>query len=293
MISGCEVTFLGSSHISEESTSDAISLMGLISPSCLFLELCPGRCNVLERMDEEKLSARKNSAEYKRGSTSKKVQFLMKNENMSRGAAVGAVMLEKVQDQYSSVMNVTLGGEFRGAYEAAPSSCLTILGDRPVKLTLLRTWTSLTFLKKCKLVCYMLYECVHTPSKEEIEKFMERVMKESDFLTESINDLGRHFPTVAEVIIYERDRYMLGKIHQAIEILNLQGKKMVVVCGFGHLQGIMSLVEGDKNYSNKESRRAIIESVVGGKDGEEKSSIVNDIYGYHKKECYRMSSEQQ
>ena len=206
----------------------------------------------------------------------KQIKFLMENEKMDRGAAIGAVMLSKIQDDYAKVIKINLGSEFRSSYECASSQnqnqnqnqnqinqnqnqkrCNIVLGDRPVQLTLLRTWESLNFFKKVKMFCFLAHDIFNKPSEEEIRKFMEKVMRDSDFLTESIAEMAKHFPTVAEVIISERDRYMLSKIHQTID--KLQPTTMVCVVGYGHLAGMFTELEQNADaYKDQPSYRAII-----------------------------------
>jgi pheromone shutdown-related protein TraB len=70
-------------------------------------------------------------------------------------------------------------------------------------------------------------------TEEEMEK-----LKEKSLMHNMMEELAGYLPSVKEVLIDERDRYL------ATKIFNTQGKKLVAVVGAGHLDGIIKNLNG-------------------------------------------------
>lgn len=119
-------------------------------------------------------------------------------------------------------------------------NCRVVLGDRPVRLTLVRAWESLRYLGKMKLVLYLIWSSFKQPSQEELQKWMDDIMKDGDLLTASIKELSEAFPSIGNVIINERDIFMFAKLRQAA---SLGSRTIVAVVGAGHCNGICRLAE--------------------------------------------------
>jgi len=247
---------------------------------CLFLEICPQRVPILEKpimksspepivnqpYDDTSSTKKKHWYQlWKKSSSSKtpKPPSLMEqiqtiqsqSPDMSATSALSTVLLSQIQDDYATKLNITVGAEFREAVQMAiqqnnpgrdpsESICRVILGDRPVKLTLLRTWESLNIWFKFKLVLGLLWSCLpfNQPSDEELKEWMDSILSDGgdDILSKSMKDLAKQFPSIERVIIHERDRYMYAKLNQ---IARMGAKRIVAVVGAGHCKGICSLVK--------------------------------------------------
>ncbi|KAL7532067.1 hypothetical protein ACHAXR_005335, partial [Thalassiosira sp. AJA248-18] len=189
---------------------------------------------------------------------------------------------------YAKKLNVTIGGEFKESFEAAlsqqrqfwksqhsspfgmydpylekhPSTqdsgsfshprgnrpCAIILGDRPVRITLLRAWESLRLFGKVKLMICLLWSSIRQPSEKELREWMESILNDrsgkNDLITKAMEELGKAFPTLKRVIIEERDEFMVAKLRQTAEILmnshGQDGEKVIVaVVGAGHCPGML------------------------------------------------------
>ncbi len=179
--------------------------------------------------------------------------------------------------------------------------CAVVLGDRPVRLTLLRTWESLSFFGKIKLVCGLLWSSLQQPDEKELKEWIESIMNDpnNDLLTKSIEELSQHFPTVKQTIIAERDTYMACKLLQTSRVLGQASvqdgivRRIVAIVGAGHLQGIRKLLDHDE-YSNnnlacaagatinieniEEALKSVIETRKMKIDGcPEMASLINDV----------------
>ena len=79
-------------------------------------------------------------------------------------------------------------------------------------------------------------------SEEELAK-----IKEQDALNSMMQEFGKSFPEVKQVLIDERDQFLASKIK------NAPGQKVVAVVGAGHMKGIAGIIEGDKELPSEES----------------------------------------
>ena len=144
--------------------------------------------------------------------------------------------------------------------------CAIVLGDRPVRITLLRAWESLRLFGKIKLVLGLLWSSIRQPSEKELQEWMDSILNDrtgkNDLLTKAMEELGRAFPTLKKVIIEERDEFMVAKLRQTAEILmhssssidmggrNGDDEKVIVaVVGAGHCPGMLEKLKGRSVFS--------------------------------------------
>jgi pheromone shutdown-related protein TraB len=85
------------------------------------------------------------------------------------------------------------------------------------------------FWDKMKLFFQLLMSMgsVEEISEEDVEK-----MKQEDVLETLLSEVGQQMPTLRDILIDERDRYLTEKIRSA------PGEKIVAVVGAGHVPGI-------------------------------------------------------
>lgn len=195
--------------------------------------------------------------------------------------SVAASLLTNMQEDYAQSLGVELGGEFRVAYEYWDEACQQlqqqqveddntnhreherrrrrvhmILGDRPLYLTLSRAWESLRLWGKAKLLLGLLLSSFQRPDPKELHEWMQSILLDDsgDLLSKSIAELAKHFPTLEEVIIRERDAYMACKLYQTSRHMlgglpsvtengnnneiNHQTYRIVAIVGAGHVNGI-------------------------------------------------------
>ena len=282
---GCdiEVFLLGTAHVSKDSSRDVRQLLESVKPDAIFLELCHQRLNLLESSEdtvpEKEGSSMQEAVEssnatrrfWRRGFFGrKKANNKNKQIDTSSFSSIASSLLSNMQGEYADSLEVDLGGEFRTAYEywkavvpTGPTSYRKvhrmnnvhmILGDRPVTLTLTRAWESLKVWGKIKLMVGLIVSSLRKPNPDELREWMEKILYgDTDLMSESVKDLAKHFPTLAEVILKERDAYMACKLHQTCKRLlvsasRTRGKKryrLVAIVGAGHLEGICRwLTEG-------------------------------------------------
>ncbi|EFH55644.1 hypothetical protein ARALYDRAFT_344992 [Arabidopsis lyrata subsp. lyrata] len=131
-------------------------------------------------------------------------------------------------------LEVFPGAEFRVAFEEANKYGGAVFpGDRPVQITLQRTWGKMPLWHKIKLVYSIVSQAVFLPKPKELEKMLKD-MSDADMLTLVIQEMSKEFPSLMETLVHERDKYM------AYYLLRLASEhsSVVAVVGRGHLQGI-------------------------------------------------------
>jgi pheromone shutdown protein TraB len=268
-----EIYLLGTAHVSNDSSSDVQLLLNAVGPDAIFVELCESRISLLEGTDNEE-SANTNTntnttTTITNNSTSSgsgtdigfwdRIRAMRQEQGGSVIQALSSVLLTSVQEDYASELGVELGGEFRAAYRywqqqqqqqqqhgperATDTIPNLILGDRPLHVTLIRAWESLWWWPKVKVMAGLVWSSWQKPDKEELIKWLESVRREeSDVLTESLNELCKHFPTLHTCIIEERDAWLAAKLVQSCQALSSrQGSRkqiVVAIVGAGHVPGI-------------------------------------------------------
>nr|KYP35487.1 TraB domain-containing protein [Cajanus cajan] len=106
----------------------------------------------------------------------------------------------------ASKLEVFPGSEFRVAYEEAIKyGGRVILGDRPVQITLRRTWSKMPLWHKTKLLYSLFFQAVFLPSSDDLNKMLKE-MDDSDMLTLVIQEMSKEFPTLMETLVHERDQ---------------------------------------------------------------------------------------
>jgi pheromone shutdown protein TraB len=306
------VYLLGTSHVSRTSCQDAELLMDHVRPDCLFVELCSQRVGLLLPPHETTPEGGDETQTHKKQ---------QQQHGMSPISHKSAIMFAKIQNDYASKLNVTIGGEFKAAFQSAlrqqrefwnsqqnyhnmiphsvnngmghpraNRSCAIVLGDRPVRITLLRAWESLRLFGKMKLVLALLWSSIIQPSEKELREWMESVLNDrtgkSDLMKKAMDEMAKSFPTLKKVIIDERDDFMVAKIKQTAEMLaysksHNEERVMVAVIGAGHCSGILDKLLDTKTSPHPDE---ILPSITQTKrkavDDFEGSDVVQFDYAY-------------
>ena len=114
---GQRVFILGTAHISKQSCIDASELVRSVKPAAVFLELCEQRRGLLDT---------NNNNEEKVVNTEEIMRRLIKGED-NLFAVIYAYLLREIAKD----LEVTPGGEFKAAFEAAnDTDAVVVLGDR-------------------------------------------------------------------------------------------------------------------------------------------------------------------
>jgi len=215
-----EIVLLGTAHISQESIDLVRATIAAEKPDSVCVELDEGRLKALENKDRWK---------------NLNVKDILRKKQMT--SLIANLVLASYQKRMGESTGVEPGSELRAAVEEARScNANLVLADRDVKTTLRRAWASTPFLRKFKLGYTLLGSIFETEkvSEEELSK-----MREQDTLSVMMEEFGKEFPEIKQILISERDQFLAGRI------LKATGKKVLAVVGAGHLPGIKAIIDGN------------------------------------------------
>ncbi|MEL3900446.1 TraB/GumN family protein [Treponema phagedenis] len=207
-----EIILLGTAHISKESITEVQNLLKEEKPDCVCVELDQDRYKSLT--DEKKWQELDITKVLKEG----KGFLLLTN-----------LILASFQKKMGAELGVKPGDEMKAAIKTAEEINASVeLVDRPIHLTLKRAWGKNGFFGKAKLLATLLASAFSDEklTEEEIE-----ALKEKSAMDSMMNEVAEYMPTIKEVLIDERDRYLASKIWET------KSKKIIAVLGAGHLPG--------------------------------------------------------
>ena len=230
-VHGREFILIGTAHISQESTELVRSVIEQEHPDVVCVELDEQRYKTLsEKTKWENL-------DLKQIIRQKQLMTLLVN-----------LLLASYQKRLGQQLGVTPGTELLEATKVAKELEIPLaLVDRDVRITLRRAWNSMSFWEKMKLLGS---GAVGAAGGEEISEEMLSEIRQSDVLTELMNELGEFMPVLKGVLIDERDTYIAQKTRDAA------GQKVVAVVGAGHVSGIKQAL-----LENRQDDLAAIEQV--------------------------------
>jgi pheromone shutdown-related protein TraB len=91
-------------------------------------------------------------------------------------------------------------------------------------------------------------------SSEEIDEEAIEKLKEGDILESTFTEFAEQSPELFEALIAERDRYMAARLRE--ENMDANGRKVLVVIGAGHMEGMASHLE-DSTASPQSERESL------------------------------------
>ncbi|KAJ3674919.1 hypothetical protein LUZ60_005535 [Juncus effusus] len=213
----CHVYLVGTAHVSQDSCREVKDVISYLKPQLVFLELCTSRINILTPQNLEV-------------PTMSEMFEMWKTKKANPFGILYSWFLAKV----ASEMEVFPGAEFRVAYEEARNvGSRVILGDRPVHITLRRTWGKMPLWHKIKFLYHILFQTFFLPSPEEINKMLKE-LNDVDALTIVVQEMSKSFPSLIQTLILERDLYMSHALYRVAK----EHSSIVAVVGRGHLNGI-------------------------------------------------------
>jgi pheromone shutdown-related protein TraB len=230
LLNGNEFNLIGTAHVSRESIEEVRNIICDKKPDMVCVELDQARYNSITQNDNwEKLNLTKVFKEGK--------GFLL----------IANLVLASFQRRLGNELGVKPGEEMKTAVQAANDMGLAYsLCDREVQTTLSRAWARCGFWSKSKLLASLLASAFTTEklNEKEVEE-----LKNKNELDGMMTELANYLPTVKEVLIDERDRYLAAKIWDSVS--GKTNQRVIAVMGAGHIQGIKTYLE--KFSRNEES----------------------------------------
>ncbi len=219
-VDGRKVMLVATAHVSIQSAELAESVIEEEKPDTVCVELCASRHQSIRD------SARWRQMDIIKVIKEKKSFLLLAN-----------MMLTAFQKRIGQKLGVRPGEEMIRALDAAEANGAEIcLADRDITVTLSRTWRSTRLWNKIKLIFQMI---LSLGGIDDIDEQAVEDMKKEDILQSLLSELEKSHPSIREILIDERDRYMAHKIRSA------KGEKIVAVVGAGHVPGIKKYLYED------------------------------------------------
>ncbi|CCQ92134.1 TraB family protein [Nitrospina gracilis 3/211] len=230
---GTTITLLGTAHVSQKSVELVEEKIRTGDYDCVAVELCPPR---YENMVNQ--SWWKNLDIYQILKSGKGSLLLIN------------LALSAYQRRLADKLGIEPGKEMARAIDLATEHNLRLeVIDRDITTTLQRMYRRVGFWQKLKLVGGMIASIFvgEEVTEEQIEN-----LKEGDMLQSLVEEFGEELPEIKEVLIDERDQYMVGKLVKLAETPDAP-KNILALVGAGHLIGMVPAFESPPDSEMVES----------------------------------------
>lgn len=217
-LNGRTITLIGTAHISQDSINEVTEAIKTQKPDCVAIELDQKRCDSIKNPD----SWRQLDI----------IKVLKRGEGF---LLLANLVLASFQKRMGQNVGVRPGDEMVAAMKVAEELNIpTTMVDRPIQTTLRRAWAKNSLWGKCKLLSAMISSAFTSEkiSSEEIEE-----LKNNSEMDSMMKELSDYMPTVKEVLIDERDKYLASHIWES------KGSNIIAVLGAGHLPGVQAYLE--------------------------------------------------
>eukprot|EP01147_Barroeca_monosierra_P010255 gene10256-7788_t len=245
------VYIFGTAHVCQKSVEDAEKLVNFLNPSVVFLELCKERAFLLDRDPRTPIVPNKGSISWKMA-----LQHVREGRMDLILQHVIAAFYAKVSKDIE--LETFPGAEFAAAAAAAKACGAGIcLGDRPVSITLKRTWSALSLWEKIKFLFSGLQSFFVKVDKEMIESLMNGI----DGMLE---EFQAYLPSASQTLLHERNQIMATDLHRIAHELHRQqpshalqgGSSMfdssptvLAIVGKGHMTAMASLINSPLDHA--------------------------------------------
>ncbi len=219
---GVEYTLLGTAHVSRASAEAVKEMAGSGEFDAIAVELCQARYSAL---------------------TAERKWTDLDLYRIIREGKAGLVManlaLSAYQRRIAEQFGIEPGAEMRAATIAAKERDLPLqLVDRDLATTLRRSYASVPWYKRMYLMAGLALGMV---SSDEIDEESIEKLKEGDILESTFTEFAETSPELYAALITERDRYMAARLRE--ENADSSGRKVLVVIGAGHMEGLARHLE--------------------------------------------------
>lgn len=225
------IILVGTAHISKDSIIEVKKVIEKYHPDIVAVELCKRRHDSIINKDRWENTP---------------ITSLLKSNNAY--FMLAQTFLSSIQRRLGKDQGVEPGSEMIAAINEAKKNNLKIaLVDRDISITLKRAWKKMGFREKIRLSWEFLKAIVGY-EEEDLDQIDLKEMMNQDIISTMMDEFGEIAPSVSEVLIHERDKYIAKKI-----LNESQKGKVVAIIGAGHLKGIKEyLTKNDFDFDLKE-----------------------------------------
>jgi pheromone shutdown-related protein TraB len=228
---GDNIVLIGTAHVSEKSVDEVREAIDRHQPDIVAVELDPQRYKVLTGKREWK---------------DLPITKVLSGSNPY--FFIAQAFMAALQRRIGLDQGVEPGAEMLAAIKAAGENDIKVLlADRDISITLKRAWKKMSLREKMRLT-WNLMAAITGVNDEELEEIDVDQLMEEDMLNMMVQELSEIVPSVADVLIHERDTFIAKKILQASK----DGKVLAVV-GAGHINGLAEKLEKRGPFPTYES----------------------------------------
>ncbi len=210
------IILVGTAHISKDSIIEVKEAIEKYKPDIVAVELCKRRHESIINKDKWENTP---------------ITSLLKSNNAY--FMLAQTFLSSIQRRLGKDQGVEPGSEMIAAINEAKKNNLKIaLVDRDISITLKRAWKKMGFIEKIRLTWEFLKAIVGY-EEEDLDQIDLKEMMNQDIISTMMEEFGEIAPSVSEVLIHERDKYIAKKI-----LNESKNGKVVAIVGAGHLKGI-------------------------------------------------------
>ncbi|MBQ4253778.1 MAG: TraB/GumN family protein [Erysipelotrichaceae bacterium] len=217
-----KITLLPTAHVSKESAEMVSRQIDLLQPDCICVELDADRYQALKEPD------RYRQTDIVKIIKENKVPLFLVN-----------LVLANYQRKMAKSLDSMSGKEMMiGISKSEELGARLVLADRSVNTTFKRVWRMLTAKDKINLLSAVISAAF---DNEEISEEQLAELQQTDMLNNAISEVSKNFPSLSEVLIVERDKYITHKIK------NAPGSNIVAILGAAHTIGVQKYI--NEEYS--------------------------------------------
>ena len=218
------IILVGTAHISKDSVKEVKEVIEKYKPDVVAVELCKRRYEAITKKDQWENTP---------------ITSLLKSNNAY--LMLAQTFLSSIQRRLGKEYGVEPGSEMIAAMNEAKKHNLRVaLVDRDISITLKRAWRRMGIREKFRLT-WEFMKAILGYDEGELEELDLKELMDQDVITAMMKEFGEIAPSVATVLIHERDEYIAKKI-----LDESKNGKVVAVVGAGHVNGIKKYLEKKK-----------------------------------------------
>ncbi|KMZ71504.1 TraB family protein [Zostera marina] len=154
------------------------------------------------------------------------------------------LLLAAFSSKISSGSNRPFGDEFRAARKVSEIiGAQIVLGDRPIEITLERSWNSLNWNDKLRFIS-SLFRGIISDSSVLRQGSLKREVSDGTSPYQLYEKLSISYPSLLQALVHERDVYLAWSLKRS-KAVNCS-KRVVGVIGKGHLNGVVHALISDQ-----------------------------------------------
>jgi len=183
------IILVGTAHISKDSVNEVKQVIEEHKPDIVAVELCKRRHDAITNKDSWE---------------NKPVTTLLKGNNAY--FMLAQTFLSSIQRKLGKEYGVEPGSEMIAAMDEAKKHNIDVaLVDRDISVTLKRAWKKMGIREKFRLTWEFL-KAILGYDEEEMEELDLKEIMDQDVISTMMEEFGKIAPSVATVLIHERDK---------------------------------------------------------------------------------------